>query len=418
MLKAVGDKWQESEIIALKATATEKAALEKVEQATRNAKTAAEERATALSDGAALAAMDAELQKAKAITAEMQRQTNLAREKRQLENEVLDAKDQADMADVDLDEASGKLTKDQAAKKRADIEGAARKRDRDERKERVIEDSVNSAGEAVVKTEAAQKARNVANDLSQKTTAAEANAAGISDYTSKEIGKIVPDKKTGQLSDSDKKFVDEMKAEVTRAQNLLTELSKASKEATSAADKADKEASDARRDAGDKGTRATQTVAALDQVQSADDQRLGTQSKTRAVKTAAEKKKEADDARRKEQERQEKARDARRDFEGYAAQIGNQAGKAAGELGARSGVVDGLKRLGTAISKPGDAKGDDKALNQIMSMVESLISHAEASGKGGDPATDSLRGLEERIRKAEQRIKTAEAQIKNARNGH
>jgi hypothetical protein len=154
MIKALSDKWQESEIVALKAAANEKAATEETETAFRNATTAAQERATALKDATVLAAMDAELKKAKDITAELQRQTNLAREKRALESEVLDARDRSNLEKVGLDEASGKITPDQAAEKRDTIESGARKRDREERKRRALEDAVTAGDDAVGKTDA------------------------------------------------------------------------------------------------------------------------------------------------------------------------------------------------------------------------------------------------------------------------
>ena len=391
LVKALSDKWQEGEMVALKATASEKAAVEAVAKSTREAKTAAENRATVLSDGAALAAMDAELTKAKEITTELQRQTNLAREKRQLESEILDSKDQADLANVDLDEASGKLPKEQAAERRSGIEGAAGKRHRDERKRRAVEDSENALGEAVAKTAAAQTARKVANELSEKTTAAEANAKGVADYTSEEISQIVPNKKTGELSDSDKKFVAEMQAEVTRAQNLLTELSKASKEANAAAAKAENDAAGARRDAGDKGIRATQTISAIDQVQAADDQRRGTQSRTRQVKAAAEKKKDEDEAKQKEPERQTKE----------AGALGMEA-----ERMLPKGVTEQFRKAVTKLSaglQNGDQGGELKKLAELMEKL-------------ADSTNSAVAGIQGKFAAIEQKCQVLAGQIKNRPN--
>jgi hypothetical protein len=386
LIQALATKWKEGEVEALKAAASEKAAMGEVEEATRNAATAAEERATAIGNAEILGAMDAELSKAREITAELQRQTTLSREKRALENELLDARDRSNLEKVGLDEASGKITPDHAAEKRDAIESGARKRDREERKRRALEDAILAGEDATAKTSAAGKAKAAANALGGQRDAADKSATDLANYVADEISQMIPDKETGKLSDSDKKFVAEMEANLARAKNLLEQLDKAVKEATAAAAKAEEDAADARTKAGDKTTTARETVITIDAVQVEDDSRLDTRAKTRGVKTAQKQAEEEQARKRKEESQRQRDEESAIRREGSEAKIGRDAVKLL-----PSGVLPEFRKAVEGVSKrlqDGDQGGE---IEQLTQLLQSLASSTRVKGTQTDTALQQIR---------------------------
>lgn len=382
-IQAVTTKFKENEIQALKSAAAEKAAMEESAQASRDAAAAAEERKTAFENAEILAGLEAELAKSKEITRELQRQTALAREKRDLENELLTARDRTDLENIGLEEASGKITPEQAAEKRDAIESGARRRERDERKRRALEDASNAEEAAAAKTTAAGKARAGANELGGQLTAADKSATDLAAYVGGEIKKMAPDSQTGELSDSDKNFARQMESELESAKNLVAELAVAVKKAESAAATAENEAAEARGQAGDKFTRAKDTIRTVDKIQAEDDSRIGIRSKTRSVRSGQ--RRAVEDRARKDRED-----DERRQNDKEAGQIGREAENLlpknvtsefrAAVQKASAALQDGgtskeLSELARLMSSLGEST--NSAVGDIRSQVAGVRAHIE-----------------------------------------
>ncbi len=398
-LNVLFQSWASSEQAAAKSAAAQVKALEEVNAATRVATTAALQRNTELASERTLAALDSQFAKVEKITGEMNRQVGLMRDKRRLENEVLTANDQADLAGVDLEEARGNLNPLQAAEKRSRIEAEARRRQREERKRLALEDAAAAGVEALLKTQAAEAARKAADELAAKSAAANAKATELTDYAKSEGGKIVTGA-GGGISDSDREFINQIQAELTDAKNVLVQLSRATAEAEAKAQTAAKDAATARQTAGDRNTNAQATIATVDQLDAADRRRTGTAGQTLAVTRFNQAKERADaEAEKKKREDAAKAEARQRaqdNLETAASGLGVDAGKAAGKLGF-PGVRAGLQRLGLAIAKDGDPTGDDAKVGEMLSMIKDLIGIAEANGKGNNANTQELREVKKQI---------------------
>jgi hypothetical protein len=407
-IKSVFDAWTAGEKQAAQSAAAQKAALHEVEEATRKGTTAALARNTAFSTAEVLASLDAQLKKHQDISEEMHRQIGLARDKRQIESEVLDSNDQAQLAGEDLEEAQGSITPLAAAEKRAEIEAAARKRRREERKRIALEDSAAAANDALQKTRAAATTRETADELARRTADAETTAGDVEANARRAMGSVRP-QKNGELSDNDKRFIEAMEQEVIRAKDALKILTDAEAKAKAAAVAAEAAAAAARQFAGDQNTRAQDTVSGLDAVDAADARREQTSGQARARREFNEAKKRADE---KAADQARREADARGDLETEASGIGVQAGRAAGNLGAQSGFTQRLERLGAAISRKGDSKGDESNLRQMMAMIETMMGLIEKRGPDAMNDKDA-----QKLREMDKKLKTLEARISRARDG-
>jgi len=393
LLSSVADAYQASEIAALKSAATQKQALEEIAAQSREAKTAEEERATILSNGKSLAALEQELQKASSYTAELREQLQLTREKRRLESEVLNANDQADLAEIDFKEAGGKLTPKQATEGRAKIEADARTRQRDERRKQAAEDATLANEDAAAKVTAAVEAQKIAEGLEGKSATANADAAGLANLVENEKKKIVRGK-DGGLSESDRAFVADLSADVERAKKLVTDLGSASAQARNDADKAWAAAADATKAAEVKTQSAINTSSALDMVDSADRRTQDFRSGKRGIE---ESNRDDDEAQRTnakakaEQERRDREAE-RRDREA------NAIGKRAEKLLPDNVTARFRKSFEDAAAKLQDgAQGNE--LNELATLVETLGSASNARFGTVDSGFTAIRREIEILRK-------------------
>jgi hypothetical protein len=275
VISEVGKAWIASETAAAKAAGTQTKLFHEQQDAAREARQEIEAKNEAAANASVLVAIKSETEAAREYTSELQRQVALAREKRRLESEVLDAQDRSQLAQVDLDETTGKLSGAEAAEKRAEIEAASRKRARDERKRQAAEDAVAAKAQADAESKAAQETARQAAELAAKKEEAASKTSELETFLEKEKPKMVRNKE-GNFSPYDQRFLDQINDEIKQAKQLLADLEKASAEANETAADASKKSEISSRGAVDAAGRAVQTVQAVDAVQSEDDKRRST----------------------------------------------------------------------------------------------------------------------------------------------
>lgn len=275
--------FKETEVAAIRAGAAQSAAMQKVQEATRNATAAETERKAALAAGEVLGALSAELEGLKGVTAELQTQLDLVRERRELENEVLQAEDEADIAEVDEEEASGKITPKEAAEKRAEIEAGAKKRARETRKTEAIEDANLAIKDAQVKITAQETAQVAYDKAEGMRQDADKAATGLAEYAGKEIPKMVRNPDTGELSETDSKFAADIGKEIETARNVLKITTGAANDAKATLDTAKQETTGANANAESKTTRAKDIVDSVNRIGEADTRGGESRAKVRDI---------------------------------------------------------------------------------------------------------------------------------------
>lgn len=394
-----------------------KGKLREIQQAEREAKTAADDRSTAIASATITTALEKELEYHQKITEEWKRQIQLKRELRRLDDEVLDEQDQKDLAEVDYDEASGVLTPGQAADKRAEIEGAARKRARDERKRQAFEDAQEAAAVAINAQKVANDTANGATDLAGKSASAQTAADDARGKAAAELSKMKKDK-NGDYSDDDRKRAADLAEELERANNKQKAFAEAAEKAQEEAKKAAKAAADAIRDARDKGTIANKTETSLDAAQGLDDDRTvmsgrtRTQEQLKETRKRAAEKKAANDKKAADAAKKKKAADDRReatqsDVDTDGPSLGKDAADAARGLGARGGISSGLTKLGSAIGKRGNAQQDAADLATMRETIDKLLSIVEGQQKGKSEDAQKLRETVRKVAALEKKLKNS-----------
>lgn len=173
-IKALMDSFMAAELAAAKAAAAERAAMEETAKAAREAAAAARERASAMKSEDVRNAIRLENDALAEQLGLLDENLRLNREKRSEQEEIAKAQDNLTRARITEDEATGKITPEQAERQRNDISRAASKRGRDERKTRADEDA-----------EIAAEKRKAAEEDSRKRDIAAAAAAGEEDAARK-----------------------------------------------------------------------------------------------------------------------------------------------------------------------------------------------------------------------------------------
>ena len=275
--------FKDTEVAAIRAAAVQREAMRRVEESVRQATAAEAERKAVFETGNVLGALSAELEGMRTITTELETQLALVKERRRLENEALQADDQAALAKVDEEEAGGKITAAQAAEKRAKIEAEARKRARETRKQEAIEDANLAISDAKVKMEAQEQAQGAFDKLEAMRQDADKKATGLAEYADKEIPKMVPNPETGELSETDKKFSADIAREIETARKVLEITSAAAAGAKSTLDTAKRETATAQSNVDSKTTRAKDVVATVDRIGEADTRTQESRARVRDI---------------------------------------------------------------------------------------------------------------------------------------
>ena len=362
LVGSLTELFMEQEIAAAQAAAKQREALLEVEQAVRSAKAAEDERRAAMESDAVLRSLNAELSALEKITVERRVQSGLAREKRRLENEVLQAEDQAALAEIDRDEAAGKITGPEAETKRADIEAAARKRARETRKGEALEEARLADEEAKAKADAAAKARAAADEIARQQEQEFDKAKGLTDYFEKEQGMMVP----GDPANA--KFLDDIGAEMETARKILADLEAKRQEAekTAAAAAAESESASGTADA--KRESAGAIVSAVDRAGEAQERGLSARGDIAGLRSRERRTNEEASIGRDAQRLIPKdAEDALRDGVNRVAK-NLQDGDQGGEIGTLLELVNML--AGAVEQKDGKAQTDIAALRERLKRLE------------------------------------------------
>jgi hypothetical protein len=150
-VKELMNSFQEAEVAGIKAAAAQKKSLEESAQAARDAAIEAEARANELKSQEIEDAIRRQNEALADGLDLLERQLDAARKKRREKEEVLSAEDDLALANIDVNEASGKITNEEAEKQRAEVAVGAKKRAADERAFQAFEAAAKADEEAKAK---------------------------------------------------------------------------------------------------------------------------------------------------------------------------------------------------------------------------------------------------------------------------
>lgn len=270
----------EMELAAAQAAAREKQARLEVEQQIRTTAAAERERQAEMESGAVLRALAEELSALEKITNERRIQSGLAREKRRLENEVLQAEDQARLAEIDEAQATGKLTAPEAEAQRAEIEASARKRARETRKEDAQADAKQAEDEAKDAEEIALQKRAAANQFARKQAE---EAARLRELQKEGESAAITFDPNNPVS---VKRAEDNLADRASSRKILEGLNKKREEAEAAARAAEEANATAARDAEAKRESAGAVVSAVDLAGAAQERGIGARRRAQEAREA------------------------------------------------------------------------------------------------------------------------------------
>lgn len=154
--KALMEAFQQAEMASIKAAAAERKAMEDAAEAAREAASAARERASELKSEGIRIAIERENTELEKQLGLIDKTLKLNREKRAAAEEIAKAQDEFNLARITNDEATGKISPEEAAKQRAAIEAGAVGRSRDERVQRGDEAAEAAAKKAEEEEQAAR----------------------------------------------------------------------------------------------------------------------------------------------------------------------------------------------------------------------------------------------------------------------
>lgn len=313
LVSSLVDEFMRSEVAAAKAAAAQSQAQHEVADAVRETMAAEAERRVALSAGEVLGALDRELESMREITVELERQLELTRTKRRLENEVLQAEDQAALAEVDRLEAAGQIDPKKADQERIKIEQAARKRAFDERKTVAIEDAQQANAAAKIKLDEQATAEQSLEKLRKMRSKVEVDERFSGEDAQISLDKLA--KKTARgdtITEDDKKSARDAVQKAETAQIKLRTYDDAIAEAEGKLAEIRKQAADAMRAITQKNEEAQNVSAALERVTDAERRRDESRGFTRDI--TARKKEQAEERKQRERDDAKAARGRDRDI--------------------------------------------------------------------------------------------------------
>ena len=421
-LTTVIDKYQEAEVAAIKSAASQRKAIADAAMATRDAAAEAERRA----DELASKEIEDAIRRQNDLLADglklLDKQLEAARKVRREKEEILTAEDELDLAEIDLNQASGKVTDVEAEKQRSEVAVRAKKRADEYKKQDAIAAAMLAEESAKLKDNAAAffevQAQRAAGLAEERKVLAE-EAVRKADYA----------KKTKAILDAINAEQDARASFFTTAgqqqelnkntqiaweeRNKIapgdTRVSLVDKTASSAKDAADaaasaklaanfaaqtKAAADAaRKDADDAQARSLATQQESGSTVSTVEQRADIEARARDAREAAQRiRKDAEDGKKQQQEREKKQDDDQRRRE-------QEAGIGSSALGLLPrGVRDDFARSVQKVAKglqDGDQGGEIKELTALMDRLAAAVEIK------GSKTQVTLKHLSERIKKLE-----------------
>jgi hypothetical protein len=282
-INALLDAFQAAEVAAIKSAAAQKQAMEDAAEATRKASAAEKERQSLFASLDIVTTMERELAGIQNANSELERQVSLLRTKRGLENEVLQAQDRANLAEVDRAEATGKMTPAEADAQRVTIEAAARKRVRDQRKQEAVEDARLAAVQAKQKIDELNRAQEAEKRIIEEQEALQDRAAKLSAAAQKQA-----DFMTGlPATEGDLALAREYAQELETIRKQIVTFEDAANQVRDQITAAKSAADVATRDMQQQYDIAAEVARAMNQLEAEDTRATAAQTGTRAAKSEA-----------------------------------------------------------------------------------------------------------------------------------